>query len=1092
MARMLAVTAALGLLAPGAVAAVPMPPVTAELPAPDAASTRVAFTERGAGLGQAAWSVLTPGQLVGPDVELLEGREQDYELSVTHVQSPPEAVSSFISTRDSDVGDVYVQGAEGPAVRITCDEARVSHPVVSPDGLSVAYSTSVDDGPWRIVVADIDDPPCTGGTAPAISEGDWDDLWPAWLPGFGSETLVFSSTRHDPLGDIYMIDRGKDLLYRITEDPGADTQPAVGEVGNTVALAFTTTRFRADGSLAVVDLFATSPEELEEAGEIVSPFSGTIDQSSEPTWGVNANEGVDATLLYTGTRYDPYGDIFSIDVTEEVESEFGTLAFSSAGQVAEVFSRTDREPRAAPYSESHPAWTVTPGDEQEVGEDTRVITATFGAAQSDIGVVGADGAGRERLPASTVDVDDGGPAYSPDGAWVVFSSTVTAEDGREGARLMLAAADGSVVTPLNYAWDPGVPPGSEGEGSPPAIDIHPAWSPDGTRIAFERIYQGESDGQEFRTTEVLIADFVPEPAGGDVPVAATLSVPGYGNPDWSPDGRYLVTAGSLELAAYSDVAIVDLQDPDPETALTGLQYVPQGCGSDGCLPVGVNGRAPAWSPDGRTLAIANVSVLGLSSLGTRAISPDGETTPIALFTVDPDDPTAPSLEATPLVGFDDQGLPTPSRAELSNATDPAWSPDGSEIYLAGQPAGLADDWGIYAIRPDGTGLREVAQGPGPEIAPDVQPDVDLSLAMTASPNVVPVGGASTLTLTVRNEGLQSVGTYRVLLEAPAELQFGEPPAGCTVDDLVLTCVPTEPIAPLGVSILEIAVIGRVPGTTAEVSAVVLPGGPDRDADNNTVSTTITVTGTSIGTQEADLDLNLAVTPPTGWVGGQPMIARITVTNNGPEAITSATVTTGFPATVVPTALAITSTAPEDLGPPVDLTDPVTVACLTAAGACPIGPLLAGDSVVLEASLLPVGPAGTGEVTATVALDPAAARVDVDPGNDAATAVVTVLQPEIRLLPSVARPGDVVLAYGEDFPPNQAVTLIWTRGITVDPGPYTVTPEGRLVVPIVLVSRDLLGDREIASTSPAGAFGEVRGPLLVVATSVQAPNFLFRG
>ncbi|MBZ2197038.1 DUF11 domain-containing protein [Occultella gossypii] len=1091
MARTLAVTAALGLLAPAAVAAVPMPPITADLPAPDAASTRVAFTERGGGLGQAAWSVGTAGSLPDSDVERLSGREGDSEYSVVYVPSAEQAVSSFVRTDESGVGDVYVQvvGTDAP-VRITCDDARVSHPVVSPNGQLVAYATSVDDGPWRIAVASIGDPPCEGGMVEEVPGGDGDDLWPSWLPSLESNDLVFSSTRDDPLGDIYLANLGsKPALWRITSDPAADTQPSVGAVGNGVALAFATTRYRADGSVALVDLFAASPEELEDQGEIFdpwSPFSFAGVQGSEPAWGLTQGEWPsDAVLLITSTSLGPYGDIIDASVSYGGEG-VGAQRFDFEYQ-----GWTFGDP-LVPNAESHAAWTDPPAGGSGPPEIDTVVTASMGSADSNLGDVDArTGSGRRVSTASIPDADDADPAYSPDGSWLVFSSEAVTEDGRTGSRLMLAAADGSVTYPLNYAWDPGepVPPGTEFPGDlRVAQDINPTWSPDGTRIAFERL---RHLGEEY-DRQVLVADFVPGAGGPGIPVATTTPVTDtsaewyVGEPDWSPDGRYLVGTSGMGLV------LIDPETTDPANSAIPLLHYPEGCLPESCSPSTIEGRAPTWSPDGTTIAVADAYIpTNMSSAAIAAVSvPFDVRGGIALITLDPEDPTAPFIDAVPVVGFDDEGVPTASRLELSAATDPAWSSDGSEIYLAGKPAGLADDWGIYAVRPDGEGLREVAQGPGPETEPTVQPDVDLSLTMAASPNVVPVGGASELTLTVRNEGQRPVGTYRVLLEVPAELQLGEPPPGCTLDDLILTCLPTEPIGPLGVSILTLTVLGRVPGTTAEVTAVVLPGGPDRDAGNNRAATSITITGSS--DQQTDLDLTLAVSPPTGYVGGQPMIARITVTNNGPAAITSATVTTGFPAGVVPTALNISSTAPDDLAPPVDLTDPATVACLTGAGSCPIGPLLIGDSVVLEASLLPVGPEGTGQLTATVALEATAAHVDVDPTNDAATAVVSVLQPEIRLLPSVARPGDAVLAYGEDFPPGQAVMLTWSQGITVNPGPYVVSAEGRLVIPLVLVSRDLLGERDVIATSPAGAFGEVRGPLLVVARSIQAPNFLFRG
>ncbi|WP_163541685.1 DUF11 domain-containing protein [Occultella kanbiaonis] len=1088
MARTLAVTAALGLLAPAAVAAVPMPPVTAQLPAPDAVATRVAFTQGSGGLVEAAYSIGSAGgveYLADPDVEPVPGSEGDRELSTTFtVSSAATSASSWVGTSESPVGDVYVRYDEGDPIRITCDDARVSHPVVSPDGTRVAYATRSGDETWHIDIATIGAPPCSGGTVDTVPRGPGDDVWPTWLPvGFGfSWDLAFSSTREDPLGDLYIVDTAQLTAepIRITDDPGADVQPsATGlmweEQAQVPVLAFGTSRYRPDGSIALIYLVG-SPEMWEDSVEDPWANTGlTTLQGSEPIIVETEGgfQGGEAVLTFTSAEYDPYGDVLATELSIDL-FEFEDFE-ASLGESYPVLATPG-------VAESHAAWTDPPSGFPAQGEIDTILRATAGSTPDDVGDVGAaTGANPRMFPGST-EQDDGGAAYSPDGAWLVFSTEVVTESEQVGRRLMLAAADGSTVAPLGYAWDPGT-----GDGSgPPAVDVNPAWSPDGTRIAFERRYAGEGI-----TEQIMVAQFVTDGSVGETVRITDPFEDGYfAEPSWAPDGRTLAATGwtAFSTAAVGGIdqrlTLIDLSDPSAPV-LTPISHLAEDCEGSGCIPVPLAGRSPAWSPDGTVIALADANLPSFGSSAEDAFDLRGG---IGLVTLNPDDRTGPVSTVTPLVGFGPDAFATPSREVLSAATDPAWSPDGSEIYLAGQAAGVANDWGIYAIAPDGTGLREVTQEPGPETEPAVQPDVDLSLTMTASPNVVPVGGASELTLTVRNEGQRPVGTYRVLLEVPAELQFGELPPGCTLDDLVLTCLPTEPLGPLGVSILTITVLGRVPGTNPEVTAVVLPGGPDRDVDNNSVATTINISGVP-GTTDGQVDLavTLTLSAPTAWVGGQPVLATYTVTNTGTAPVTEATVTTGFPAAVAPSV----SATPPATPPPV--ADPAAVACLTGAGVCTVGPLAPGESAVLVAGLLPIGPAQTGEVTAVVAVGPGSgAGVDVDPTNDAARAVVTVLQPEIRLLPSVARPGDAVLAYGEDFPPGQAVTLTWSQGITVNPGPYVVSAQGRLVIPLVLVSRDLLGERDVIALSPAGAFGEVRGPLLVVARSIQAPNFLFRG
>jgi hypothetical protein len=85
-----------------------------------------------------------------------------------------------------------------------------------------------------------------------------------------------------------------------------------------------------------------------------------------------------------------------------------------------------------------------------------------------------------------------------------------------------------------------------------------------------------------------------------------------------------------------------------------------------------------------------------------------------------------------------------------------------------------------------------------------------------------------------------------------------------------------------------------------------------------------------------------------------------------------------------------------------------------------------------------------------------------------------------------------MAYGEKMPPGTRVRLQWDPGITISTGPFKVAADGTMRAPLLLVRHDLLGNREIVATSTTGAFGEVRGPMLVVERLATAPDFLARG
>lgn len=108
-----------------------------------------------------------------------------------------------------------------------------------------------------------------------------------------------------------------------------------------------------------------------------------------------------------------------------------------------------------------------------------------------------------------------------------------------------------------------------------------------------------------------------------------------------------------------------------------------------------------------------------------------------------------------------------SGASAVAAMEPAWSPDATEIAFVGAPGGQAH--GIWAVRPDGTGLRQVAVLPagfGADLAwsPAPAPDgrTKVAYVVPSNPSVTPYNyevflanadgsGATQLTMTVDHE-----------------------------------------------------------------------------------------------------------------------------------------------------------------------------------------------------------------------------------------------------------------------------------------------------------------------------------------------------
>jgi len=170
------------------------------------------------------------------------------------------------------------------------------------------------------------------------------------------------------------------------------------------------------------------------------------------------------------------------------------------------------------------------------------------------------------------------PALSPDGGRIAYVlRTPDADADRNVDELWLVTTDGDAPRRLT---------------SGPA-DTAPVWSPDGTRLAFLR------DGQ------VAVID-----ARGGEPEQVTDLPVGAGAPRWSPDGRRLAFTAPVDPTGGARGPMVS----------DGLDYQADGQGMFGQVRTQVHvldmagrelrqltdGRhsagAPAWSPDGATLA----------------------------------------------------------------------------------------------------------------------------------------------------------------------------------------------------------------------------------------------------------------------------------------------------------------------------------------------------------------------------------------------------------------------------------------------------------------------------------------------------------
>lgn len=193
----------------------------------------------------------------------------------------------------------------------------------------------------------------------------------------------------------------------------------------------------------------------------------------------------------------------------------------------------------------------------------------------------------------------------------------------------------------------------------PAGARWPAWSPDGTRVAFTTA----------ASTRGAIASL--ELASGAVStIAEGLVVPGRAS--WSPDGRSIVYAARTAATRTSDIYLLTLDRPDRPVNLTNSLF---------------DDEEPAWSPDGERIAFTRTS--------------DGNS---EVFVMLANGAAQTRLTSSP--GFDGE---------------PSWSPDGAQIVFRSDRGGkpgiyVMDDSGrdVQALSPGLVAERLPAWQPAPD------------------------------------------------------------------------------------------------------------------------------------------------------------------------------------------------------------------------------------------------------------------------------------------------------------------------------------------------------------------------------------------
>lgn len=314
-----------------------------------------------------------------------------------------------------------------------------------------------------------------------------------------------------------------------------------------------------------------------------------------------------------------------------------------------------------------PAWSA---------DGRSIAFAADAGAGFDIQVTPSDGGTPRRL--TTLDGDERWPSFTRDSR-VVFSHRHNLPRGPW--QLYVCAADGSGAAPL-------FPDSQKDDEREPRV------SPDGNRVA----YISDRDSED-GDVDLWVAELTP---GSGDKVRRTRLTAGRGLegfPSWSPDGGRLAFyalregVGSVWVTSVDPPVDVDESEADPRPRPTAAPAL-----------VSRHGGVPAWSPDGRRIAIG---VLPPPEPGYNGNplrdTEDGPPLFVAgafrLWTID-----APlTIDA----GARELAMATPRPPQLVAAFDRVWE-TLKRMYYSGGPAAAEWDRLRATYRPQAEGVRDEA------------------------------------------------------------------------------------------------------------------------------------------------------------------------------------------------------------------------------------------------------------------------------------------------------------------------------------------------------------------------------------------------